>query len=348
MDFAIALTPGPATWKTVKRAEELGFVEAWLYDSQLLCADVFVHMALAAANTSKIRIGTGVLIPTNRIAPVAANAFASLNAVAPGRIDFGVGTGFTGRNTMGLPAQKLDDMARYIREVQGLWRGEVIDFAVEGTTRKIQFLNPDAGMIDIANPIGTHVSAFGPRGRKLAAEVADGWLTFMGPVEAAVGQAAELDAACLASGRDPKSLARSVFSLGCVLGEGEAADGPRAMAQAGPAGAVNLHATIERWDSLPEGARLAFRAYRALYETFEPADAKYIQLHRGHLVYVRSEEAPFVTADLIRRSTFTASAGELRDRLRALASAGYTQFTVQLVHGHEHAIEDWARLFEVV
>ena len=77
MDFAIALTPGPATWKTVKRAEELGFVEAWLYDSQLLCADVFVHMALAAANTAKIRIGTGVLIPTNRIAPVAANAFAS-------------------------------------------------------------------------------------------------------------------------------------------------------------------------------------------------------------------------------------------------------------------------------
>ena len=42
---------------------------------------------------------TGVLIPSNRIAAVAANAFASLNKLAPGRIDFGVGTGFIGLTT---------------------------------------------------------------------------------------------------------------------------------------------------------------------------------------------------------------------------------------------------------
>ena len=36
------------------------------------------------------------------IEPVTANAFATLNQIAPGRIDFGVGTGFTGRRTMGL------------------------------------------------------------------------------------------------------------------------------------------------------------------------------------------------------------------------------------------------------
>lgn len=35
-------------------------------------------------------LGTGVLIPSNRIAPVAANALASLNQLAPGRIDFGL------------------------------------------------------------------------------------------------------------------------------------------------------------------------------------------------------------------------------------------------------------------
>ena len=49
----------------------------------------------AAAETSRIRLGTGVLILSNRIAPVAASALMSLNALAPGRIDFGVSTGFT-------------------------------------------------------------------------------------------------------------------------------------------------------------------------------------------------------------------------------------------------------------
>jgi 5,10-methylenetetrahydromethanopterin reductase len=85
----------------VRRAEELGFVRAWFYDTQMLSADPFVAMAAAAIKTTKIRLGTGVLIPSNRIAAVAANAFASLNKLAPGRIDFGVGTGFTGRRAMG-------------------------------------------------------------------------------------------------------------------------------------------------------------------------------------------------------------------------------------------------------
>ena len=61
----------------------------------MLCADCFVAMGAAAVQTTQIRLGTGVLIPSNRTAPVTANAFALLHALAPGRIDFGVGTGFT-------------------------------------------------------------------------------------------------------------------------------------------------------------------------------------------------------------------------------------------------------------
>ena len=104
MDYGIAFASSADSWKLVQRAEQLGFSHAWFYDTQMLCADVFVAMAAAAVYTSRIRLGTGVLIPTNRIAPVAANALASLNKLAPGRIDFGVGTGFTGRRAMGLGA----------------------------------------------------------------------------------------------------------------------------------------------------------------------------------------------------------------------------------------------------
>src|SRR3954464_1022522 len=137
MEFGIALPTAADAWKVVKRAEELGFSHAWFYDTQMLCADCFVAMGAAAAHTSRIRLGTGVLIPSNRIAPVTANAFASLNKLVPGRIDFGVGTGFTGRRAMGLGAVKLADREEYIRVVQALWRGESVETEIEGKRRLI-------------------------------------------------------------------------------------------------------------------------------------------------------------------------------------------------------------------
>ena len=92
MDFGIALPTAADSWKVTQRAEELGFTHAWFYDTQMLSADCFVAMGAAAMHTKKIRLGTGVLVPSNRIAPVTANALATLNQLAPDRIDFGVGT----------------------------------------------------------------------------------------------------------------------------------------------------------------------------------------------------------------------------------------------------------------
>src|ERR1051325_9776992 len=121
MQFGIAIPTAADSWRLVRRAEELGFSHAWFFDTQMLSADPFVAMAAAAMKTTRIKLGTGVLIPSNRIAPVAANAFASLNKLAPGRIDFGVGTGFTGRRAMGLGAVKLADLEIYIQAVTELW-----------------------------------------------------------------------------------------------------------------------------------------------------------------------------------------------------------------------------------
>ena len=101
MEFGIGIATSGESWKLAKRAEELGFTHAWFYDTQMVAADCFVAMGAAAAHTSRIRLGTGVLVPSNRLAAVTANAFATLNAMAPGRIDFGVGTGFSARRAMG-------------------------------------------------------------------------------------------------------------------------------------------------------------------------------------------------------------------------------------------------------
>ena len=105
----------------------------------MLSADCFVAMGAAAVKTSRIRLGAGVLIPSNRIAPVAANAFATLNQLAPGRIDFGVGTGFTGRRAMGLGALKLADMEEYIRIVTSMLDRETTEVEIEGKNKKIRF-----------------------------------------------------------------------------------------------------------------------------------------------------------------------------------------------------------------
>jgi 5,10-methylenetetrahydromethanopterin reductase len=59
---------------------------------------------------------------------------------------------------------------------------------------------------------------------------------------------------------------------------------------------------------------------------------------------VKPEEKQFVTADLIRKSSFTATESEIKQRIGALRAAGYTQFTIQIVPGQEAAIEDWGRI----
>src|SRR5579872_1522058 len=124
MDIGINIAASADSWKLVKRAEELGYARVWFFDTQMLTADVFVAMASAAMVTSKIRLGTGVLVPSNRIAPSAACALASVNALAPGRIDFGIATGSTARSAMGMGPVKQRDMKEYIRIVQALLRGE--------------------------------------------------------------------------------------------------------------------------------------------------------------------------------------------------------------------------------
>ena len=61
-------------------------------------------------------------------------------------------------------------------------------------------------------------------------------------------------------------------------------------------------------------------------------------------MFVKPEERPFVTAELIRLTTFTATERELKDRVAAPAEAGYTEIALQVVPGQEHAIEDWGRI----
>jgi 5,10-methylenetetrahydromethanopterin reductase len=161
----------------------------------------------------------------------------------------------------------------------------------------------------------------------------------------------DIQAGWAAAGRARSELSAVAFAVGCVLEPGEPYDSPRALAQAGPRAALYLHraadealAGLRNSSPVDASAREAVRGYIELARGFQPEDARYLNNHRGHLLFVRPEERPFVTADLIRTSSFTATQDELVARIKAMRDAGYTQFTVQITHGQESAIEDWARL----
>jgi 5,10-methylenetetrahydromethanopterin reductase len=150
---------------------------------------------------------------------------------------------------------------------------------------------------------------------------------------------------------DPATRVATAFTGGCVLAEGEAADSPRARAQAGPHATIALHNLVEVEQFGDMGRRVPphlaplLERYREIYLTYEPADARYLENHRGHLMFLRPEEHAVCTADLIRALTFTATRAELRERLRELGRAGYTHFSVNIRHGHPQMLEEWADVF---
>ena len=123
------------------------------------------------------------------------------------------------------------------------------------------------------------------------------------------------------------------------------------MAQAGPRAAVLLHRAadldMEGWQNtspVPASVAEQVAGYVAMARGYEPADARYLTNHRGHFVFVKPEERRFVTAELIRHTTFTATEQELKQRVEALRSAGWSQLVIPITPGQEQAIEDWARI----
>jgi len=350
MEFAVSLPTKANSWEVARRAEELGFTHAWFFDTALLNAELFAAMAAAAMKTSRIKLCTGVLVPSNRIAPVAASGLATLNALAPGRIVFGVSTGFTARRTLGLGAISLATLETYVRAVEGLLRGETIEWAEKkGDPHKVRFLNPELGLINLKDPIPTFISAFGPKARRLTAQLGAGWIGGGGGDPAR--ELADMRASWAEAGRDPADLYTAVVAAGCVLDEGEPADSPSARAQAGPFISTAFHALVEQ-EAGPELAYFPFKAqleaYRKVYERYEPADARYLSNHRGHMMIVRPEET-HVDADVIRGMTLTGTRDELVERIRGIKALGFNQIQLHTAPGHENdMLERWADVIERV
>lgn len=278
-----------------------------------------------------------------------ANAFATLNAMAPGRLGFGVGTGFSARRAMGLGAMRLADIEEYIRVVYALLNGETIETNVEGKRKKIRFLNPDANLINTKDPIRLHVSAYGPKSQALTAKLNPAWMSIIADTEGALDAIRSMRQCWAEGGHVAGDLYATAWFCGSILEAGEPADSPRAVAQAGPRAAVLLHRAadldMEHWQNtseVPASVAENVQGYVAMARTYEPSDARYLMNHRGHFAFVKPEERRFINAELIRRTTFTATEPELKQRIGAMRDAGWSQFVIPITPGEERALEDWA------
>jgi 5,10-methylenetetrahydromethanopterin reductase len=158
-------------------------------------------------------------------------------------------------------------------------------------------------------------------------------------------------AAWAEAGHSEASLNAVAWAGGAVLQPGEPADSPRVIAQAGPRAAVMLHRAADQALSglrnsapLPPQFRDMTAKYVEMVRGYGPQGAYYLSNHRGHLMFVRPDERPYLTAELISHATWTATAPELIERIAAVETAGFNQIVFSILPGQEHAVEDWGRI----
>ena len=120
MKFGFCLMSDATEIGFFNHVEALGYSSVWVADSQMLFSDCYAVLALAARQTSRLRIGPGTAICGTRIAPVQAAAMATINALAPGRVF--LGTGNTAMRTMGQKPMKMAEYSEYLRVLAALLR----------------------------------------------------------------------------------------------------------------------------------------------------------------------------------------------------------------------------------
>src|SRR5215468_468047 len=303
IELSCAFATSPESHEHARIAEALGYRRAFFFDSPALYPDMWVQLCRAAECTERIGLGPGVLIPSLRHPMTNAAAIATLAGLAgAARVVVGVGSGFTGRMTMGQRAMRWRDVAAYVRTLRGLLRGEQVLW--EG--KPIQMLHTPGFAPPRPLEVPFLIAAGGPRGIAVAREVGD-------------GVAGAMPIGGFAWG--------IVLTAGTVLEDGEHPGAERPLAAAGHRAAVLLHAGAERGlldTLLPEQGRQWLSAYDAV-----PAERRHLAMHYGHLVLVNAHDRPYITGELLTKLRLAQSAAGWRERLAQLAAAGVTEVAYQ-------------------
>jgi alkanesulfonate monooxygenase SsuD/methylene tetrahydromethanopterin reductase-like flavin-dependent oxidoreductase (luciferase family) len=207
-----------------QQAEDAGFDALWTVDHLLLRTaavppqgfwDCWTLLAALAGVTSRIRLGTLVSCTGYRNPVVLANMASTLDEASGGRLVLGLGAGNDAdeHRALGVPFEhRVGRFEEALAIITSLLRHGAVDFAGEwyaARETELRLRGPRPG----GPPLLIGSFGQGPRMLGLVTEYADYWnagLAFaqshpdrIPPLREAV------DAACLAQGRDPATLART-------------------------------------------------------------------------------------------------------------------------------------------
>ncbi|MEW2359878.1 LLM class flavin-dependent oxidoreductase [Spirillospora sp. NPDC029432] len=185
----------------VRRAEELGFDQAWFPDSQLLWRDVFTTLTAAALGTERIGLGTAVTNLATRHPAVVASAARSVAELAPGRFTLGLGVGNSSVGPVGMRPSTGTEMRDGFAMLRSLLDGAEWDFGGGARSR----------LRDPAR-VPLYMAASGPRNLRLAGEIADGAVLLSGvSAETLADASARVREGARAAGRAEVPLVASAF-----------------------------------------------------------------------------------------------------------------------------------------
>jgi probable F420-dependent oxidoreductase len=231
------ITVGDAVGWAV-RAEALGFDSVWVSDhffysfarygidsGPIASLEPLTTLAAVASATERVRIGSLVFCAPFRHPALLAKAVATLDRLADGRFDVGLGAGWLhdefeafgyGFGTVGERFGVLEDTLEAVRR---LLTGDPVSLENRTVRLRDATISPTPPRVP---PIWLGGKG-GPRLLGLAARRADGWNTVwrMSP-EGYAGKVDDVRRACERAGRDPSTFRRSV-GLYALLGEDDGA-----------------------------------------------------------------------------------------------------------------------------
>jgi probable F420-dependent oxidoreductase len=313
MQFGIALKPDISVERIVgltRQAESAGFEYGWIFDSHVLWKEPYPLLTLMATNTKRMRLGTCVTNPATRDLTVTASLFATLNLISGGRMELGIGRGDSSRRVMGKKPVSWSQLEAAVAEFRDLTSGKEVQH--DGQPTRLSWAK-DSPRVWIAG--------YGPKVLHMAGRVADGIiLQFADPALIAWCMGFVKEGA-RAAGRDFRKI--------------------EVMAAAPVWVSNDLKVARERVRWFPalvsNHVMDLIRQYKP--EDLPPALTSFVQ-DRGKYDYqhhceVGSDNADFVSDEVIDRFCLVGPADAHRKKLRELAKVGVTQFNIYLMCGNE-------------
>jgi 5,10-methylenetetrahydromethanopterin reductase len=110
-----------------REAEAHGFDGVSFGDTECQNPDAFIGLTVAAAATTRLRLGVGVTNPVTRHPAVLACAIATVQHESGGRAVLGVGRGDSAVTKIGLPAATVSELERFLIRLQRYLSGDLVD-----------------------------------------------------------------------------------------------------------------------------------------------------------------------------------------------------------------------------